>query len=210
VYFVLLAYAYRTAELSVVYPVARGLAPVRCLAAGMISFAVYVRVPIFRAVLISFYDGDGLGQWWGAGLQDWGGAEAFAEQWNATRRLRPRFVEVDLLQAPETALGTPSDGPSLVWWSNAFSSVHALWHLRHAERLHAFSRWIEVIAERCPQAWLLGADANNCPVGGIQAAAYANLLSAWQGGLHEPLPPSPTAIRTRGRVPPARIRCFGR
>jgi hypothetical protein len=87
----------------------------------------------------------------------------------------------------------PADGPALVWWSNAFSSVHALWHLRHAERMHAFSRWIDVIAERCPQAWLLGADANNCPVGGIQAAAYAGLLSAWRGGMHEPLPGSATA-----------------
>ena len=35
-YFVLLAYAYRTAELSVVYPVARGLAPVLVLLAGVI------------------------------------------------------------------------------------------------------------------------------------------------------------------------------
>ncbi len=138
---------------------------------------------------------DELEQLWARELQDWGGADAFAEQWNATRRLRHRFVEVDLLQAPEIALGTPPEGPALVWWSNAFSSVHALWHLRHAERLHAFSRWIEVIAERCPQAWLLGADANNCPVGGIQAAAYASLLSAWQGGLHEPLPSGATAMR---------------
>lgn len=134
-----------------------------------------------------------LEQLWTRELQDWGGADAFAGHWNATRRLRHRFVQVDLLQAPETALGMPPDGPSLVWWSNAFSSVHALWHLRHAERLHAFSRWIDVIAERCPQAWLLGADANNCPVGGIQAAAYASLLSAWQGGMHEPLPGSATA-----------------
>lgn len=134
-------------------------------------------------------------QLWARELEDWGGADAFAEQWNATRRLRHRFVEVDLLQAPEIALGTPPEGPALVWWSNAFSSVHALWNLRHAERLHAFSRWIEVIAERCPQAWLLGADANNCPVGGIQAAAYASLLSAWQGGLHEPLPASARAMR---------------
>jgi drug/metabolite transporter (DMT)-like permease len=35
-YFVLLAYAYRTAELSVVYPVARGLAPLLVLLAGVI------------------------------------------------------------------------------------------------------------------------------------------------------------------------------
>jgi drug/metabolite transporter (DMT)-like permease len=36
VYFVLLAYAYRTAELSVVYPVARGLAPVLVLIAAVV------------------------------------------------------------------------------------------------------------------------------------------------------------------------------
>lgn len=36
-YFVLLAYAYRTAELSVVYPVARGLAPVLVLLAAVIA-----------------------------------------------------------------------------------------------------------------------------------------------------------------------------
>jgi drug/metabolite transporter (DMT)-like permease len=37
IYFVLLAYAYRTAELSVVYPVGRGLAPVLVLLAGVIA-----------------------------------------------------------------------------------------------------------------------------------------------------------------------------
>lgn len=136
-----------------------------------------------------------LEQLWARELQDWGGADAFAEHWTATRRLRHRYVHADLLHAPEAALGAPAGGPALVWWSNAFSSVHALWHLRHAERVAAFARWIRCIAASLPEAWLLGADANNSPVGGIRAATYAELLAAWDGSMHAPLPAGHAPVR---------------
>lgn len=132
---------------------------------------------------------------WARELDDWGGADAFAAHWRATRGLRHRYVEVDLLRAPERAIGTPPPGPAAVWWSNAFSSVHALWHLRHAEREAAFARWVDAIAQRAPQAWLLGADANNSPVGGIRAGDYARRLADWRGGIHEPLRIGDAAIR---------------
>ncbi|HEY1137766.1 MAG TPA: hypothetical protein VGE64_09765 [Xanthomonadaceae bacterium] len=132
---------------------------------------------------------------WARELDDWGGGEAFAAHWRATRGLRHRYVEVDLLGAPERAIGSPPPGPAAVWWSNAFSSVHALWHLRHAEREAAFARWIDAIAQRAPQAWLLGADANNSPVGGIRAIDYAQRLADWRGGIHEPLRIGDAAIR---------------
>lgn len=138
---------------------------------------------------------DELDRLWSRELDDWGGADAFAAHWRATRVLRHRYVEVDVLRAPERAIGTPPPGPAAVWWSNAFSSVHALWHLRHAEREAAFARWIDAIAQRAPQAWLLGADANNSPVGGIRAGDYAPRLAGWRGGIHEPLRIGDAAIR---------------
>lgn len=138
---------------------------------------------------------DELERLWARELDDWGGADAFAAHWRATRGLRHRYVEVDLLRAPERAIGTPPPGPAAVWWSNAFSSVHALWHLRHAEREAAFARWIDAIAQRAPQAWLLGADANNSPVGGIRADDYARRLAEWRGGIHEPLRVGDASIR---------------
>lgn len=138
---------------------------------------------------------DELERLWARELDDWGGVDAFAAHWRATRVLPHRYLEVDLLRAPERAIGTPPPGPAAVWWSNAFSSVHALWHLRHAEREAAFARWIDAIALRAPQAWLLGADANNSPVGGIRAADYAQRLAEWRGGIHEPLRVGDAAIR---------------
>lgn len=138
---------------------------------------------------------DELDRLWARELDDWGGADAFAAHWRATRVLRHRYVEVDLLRAPERAIGTPPPGPAAVWWSNAFSSVHALWHLRHAEREGAYARWIDAIARHAPHAWLLGADANNSPVGGIRADDYARRLAAWRGGIHEPLRIGDAAIR---------------
>lgn len=42
--------------------VSRGLAPWLFLAPGMFMFAVYVVIPIFQSIWISFYDWDGLGE----------------------------------------------------------------------------------------------------------------------------------------------------
>ena len=71
----------------------------------------------------------------------------------------------------------------------------AIVKVRHAEREATFARWIDAIAQRVPQAWLLGADANNSPVGGIRAGDYARRLAEWRGGIHEPLRVGDAAIR---------------
>lgn len=124
---------------------------------------------------------------WASELEDWGGVAAFADCWDRIRRLPHRFVEVDLLRSPEQAIPTPVDGPSVTWWSNAFSSVHAIWHLDHHQRQQAFAAWIAVLAARCPRTWLLGADANNVPVSGVRVVDHAARLAAWTGGMHRPL-----------------------
>jgi hypothetical protein len=138
-----------------------------------------------------------LDQLWARELQDWGGADSFAAHWQLTRRLRHEYLLVDLLNTPQQALAAPPQGPAVVWWSNAFSSVHALWHLRYAQRAAAFGRWIQLLAQHCPQACLLGADADNTPVAGIRAADYAALLAGWRGGMHEPLRSAAVAAAVR-------------
>ncbi|UXI70097.1 hypothetical protein [Tahibacter amnicola] len=136
-----------------------------------------------------------LEQLWQRELDDWGGADTFAAHWQATRRLVHHYVHVDLLRHPERAITMTPQGPSVVWWSNAFSSVHALWHLRYAARADAFTRWIDVLAEACPEAQLLGADADNVPVADTRAAEYAAMRAVWQGGMHEPLRCCTTSLR---------------
>lgn len=132
---------------------------------------------------------------WARELDDWGGAREFAAHWAATRRLRHHFVHVDLVRAPEPALATAPRAPALVWWSNAFSSVDALWTLRRGARVEAFSRWLEALAACCPDAWLLGADVDNAPIANIRAADYLARSRAWQGGIHEPLRCTSAALR---------------
>ena len=51
----------------------RKLAPWLFLAPGLIMFALYVVIPIFRSMAISFYDWDGLGQ------AEWIGAANYVE-----------------------------------------------------------------------------------------------------------------------------------
>lgn len=138
---------------------------------------------------------DELDTLWARELADWGGADAFAEHWARTRRLDHRYVRVDLMHAPEAAAATMTHEPTAVWWSNAFSSVYALWHWRYAERAQAYARWIEAIARHCPDALLIGADIDNTAVAGNRAGAYAARLAAWRGGMHEPLRASAATLR---------------
>ncbi|HJU39257.1 MAG TPA: hypothetical protein VJ724_06755, partial [Tahibacter sp.] len=138
---------------------------------------------------------DELDALWARELDDWGGADAFAEHWARTRRLRHEYLRVDLMHAPEDAVATMTAEPTAVWWSNAFSSVYALWHWRYAARAQAYARWIDAIAAHNRQALLVGADIDNAAVTGNRAGDYAARLAAWRGGMHEPLRASAATLR---------------
>lgn len=138
---------------------------------------------------------DELDTLWARELDDWGGADAFAGHWAATRRLEHRYVSVDLLNAPEHAVETMTHEATAVWWSNAFSSVYSLWNWRYAERAQAYARWIRAVAHKSPNALLIGADADNTAIAGARAADYAARLAAWRGGMHEPLRASAATLR---------------
>ena len=74
----------------------------------------------------------------------------------------------------------------MVWWSNAFFSVHSNWHHDAARRRVLYARWIRGLAERAPRLWLYGASSDNASVNGVQAAEYARWQSLHGGDELDP------------------------
>jgi hypothetical protein len=111
---------------------------------------------------------------WEKELHQWGGADAFAKHWNACRRLPHEFVCCDIVNEPQTLFARLTDEPdAVIWWSNAFFTVHSNWFYTVEERARRYENWIEGLAARCPRAALYGADHNNSSVNAVRAAAYA-------------------------------------
>jgi hypothetical protein len=118
---------------------------------------------------------------WESELLQWGGAEAFREHWAAYRKLPHEFVHCDLLNEPGELFARVADEDgAVVWWSNAFFTVHSNWFYPAAERARRYGDWVRVLAARCPRAALYGADHNNVSVNAVRAAAYADRFA--QGG----------------------------
>jgi hypothetical protein len=67
---------------------------------------------------------------------------------------------------------------SVVWWSNAFFTVHSNWLYTADEKALRYRRWVEGLAARDPRLLLYGSDCNNTSVNHITAGAYAERVLA--------------------------------
>lgn len=110
---------------------------------------------------------------WQAELRQWGGAERFAELWNAHRELDFEFVHCDVVQDPSPVIQRLEDKPGLtLWWSNAFFTIGSNWRLSIPQRRARFHHWVNAIADHAPHSTLFGADHNNAPINNIFATDY--------------------------------------
>lgn len=110
---------------------------------------------------------------WQAELAAWGGARALRQHWRRFRDLRVDYVYCDVLANPTPLLERVRDEPaSVIWWSNAFFSVHSNWFYSAADRRARYCNFIASLAERAPRLFLYGADCNNISVNFVQARPY--------------------------------------
>ncbi|RDD61888.1 hypothetical protein [Ferruginivarius sediminum] len=114
-------------------------------------------------------DRDLIREGWTRELDIWGGAEAFRDNWRACRALPHQYVQCDLYGQSQPLLSTLSPEPnSVLWWSNAFHSLNAVWHYEREARERIYHRWLADVAAINPHITLYGTDVDNLGIGGTR------------------------------------------
>jgi hypothetical protein len=110
---------------------------------------------------------------WSRELARWGGEDAFAAHWRRYRELQHEFVHCDLVGDPAPLLERVSSDPGgVIWWSNAFFTVHSNWHYPWSERRERYEAFVSRLASRNPALLFYGSDHNNTNVNWISAGDY--------------------------------------
>lgn len=125
---------------------------------------------------------------WQEELQTWGGEEALYDHWQKFRRLNIEYVHCDILTEHDRLLKQiNAQDNSLVWWSNAFFSVHSNWLYSTEQRVDYYRQWIGKVSEKAPELLLYGSDCHNVSVNCYSASRYRDwfelALKESEGGL---------------------------
>lgn len=122
---------------------------------------------------------------WQQEVDAWGGAQVLRDHWQIYQGMDVEYLHCDLLKEPELLLERIHDqAGSLIWWSNAFLTIHSISHYSAAERRAIYSNWIKWLAETAPELHVYGADCNNLSVNGFTVREYADWLGKAE---HDPL-----------------------
>ena len=110
---------------------------------------------------------------WKREVLRWGGEQAFAEHWSRYRELQHEFVHCDIVGDPAPLLeGVAADPRAVMWWSNAFFTVHSNWYFTWDERRDRYETWVSGLASRNPELLVYGSDHNNSNVNWIRIGEY--------------------------------------
>lgn len=127
-------------------------------------------------------DWDEMERLWAAETERWGGAGNFADQWAGYRTLRHDFLLSNLLTAQSQILERIQDHEhSVIWWSNAFSTLYSAWHCTVEQKRRIYESWIRALAERAPRILIYGSDHSNSSVNSTRAREYWEAYRA-EGG----------------------------
>ncbi|HKA00561.1 MAG TPA: hypothetical protein VKE70_28815 [Candidatus Solibacter sp.] len=116
---------------------------------------------------------------WRAELARWGGDDIVADHWLRVRKLRHEFLQCNILTEYRNLLDRLEDRPgTVIWWSNAFSTIYSAWNYSLGQKRDIYGAWIRGIAERAPRALIYGSDHSNSSVNGISAGEYRRLYDS--------------------------------
>ena len=128
---------------------------------------------------------------WEQELRAWGGEESIHAHWQKFRRLNIEYLHCDVLTEHDRLLERiDDDDSSLIWWSNAFFSVHSNWLYSMAQRTGFYRQWIRKLAEKAPKMLLYGSDCHNvsvnCYPAGLYGEWFEKAMSESGGDLRPP------------------------
>ena len=109
---------------------------------------------------------------WASELDRWGGAEAFAAHWRRYRGLRREYLRCDILHADLLIDRIRDERGAVIWWSNAFCTVHTARRYALEEKRRLYENWIRRLARAAPNVFVYGSDHANISVNGLTARAY--------------------------------------
>ena len=126
-------------------------------------------------------------QYWQNEIDKWGGPQVIKSHWVAYQELEHVYVRCNILTEPEILLAQMDHQPhSVIWWSNAFFTVHSNWYYTLDERKQIYDRWIMSLAAKNPHIFLYGSDYNNISVNFIRAKMYLDEYSKHAGSYLDP------------------------
>lgn len=129
---------------------------------------------------------------WQEELRAWGGEEALYLHWQKFRKMNIEYLSCDILTEHDRLLDSITAGEnSLMWWSNAFFSVHSNWLYSTSERIEYYRQWIGKLADKVPGLLLYGSDCHNVSVNCYPAGQYRSWFEkALEDGGDELRPPA--------------------
>lgn len=111
-----------------------------------------------------------------------GGEEEIAAHWSRYRELDHDFLPCNVLTGHDELLEHIGDRPgSVVWWSNAFSTIFSACHYTLEEKRELYEDWIGKLVVKAPRILLYGSDHSNSPVNCLGADEYWKRYQA-EGG----------------------------
>ena len=126
-----------------------------------------------RGSLKSADDWDTMEHLWQRELVRWGGADALERHWQRYRLLKHRFVPSDVMTEQAKVLEHVHDSPgSVIWWSNAFATVHSAWTYTLEEKQWIYQAWVDALQSSAPDMLIYGSDHSNSGVNHRTASQY--------------------------------------
>lgn len=133
---------------------------------------------------------------WQRELDRWGTAEIFRDHWRGYRELEHEYICCDILTDPVPLWDRIFEEPSaVIWWSNAFFTVHGNWFYTLQQRSQMYQGWIRQLARLNPDLFLFGSDYNNINVNSVRAVEYWDAYRRHGGNCLIPCRLSETEIR---------------
>lgn len=115
---------------------------------------------------------------WRRELERWGGARAFSDHWERYRLLPHEYVDCNLLDDARPLLCRMRDDHGVIWWSNAFFTVHGNWLCSPTRRRERFEHLIASLGAMAPDLLLYGSDDNNVCINCTTAQDYRDRYAA--------------------------------
>ncbi len=133
---------------------------------------------------------------WQREVDRWGNETIFREHWQGYRALEHEYVCCNILTDPSPLFEQIAEQSSaIIWWSNAFFTMYGNWFYTLDQRSGMYENWIQQIAQRNPDLYLIGSDYNNVNVNSVRAAEYWEAYRRAHGSCLMPCRLAKTEIR---------------
>ena len=114
-------------------------------------------------------------QLWEREIKWWGGADNIKANWLKYKKLKHKFIHVDICDDPnKITQNVTNEENSIIWWSNAFHTVNAHYVRGLQGVTNCYNKWLTLLEQQNENLYILGKDYLDRPVEGGTIKEYIN------------------------------------